>query len=187
MDDSLSSADDRKYFGLRFVPDLDAAADQLVFDLVLVAAEQDGRRTGRIRLNRVDEASSSSLIPAFKQCMEPGSVVPTDGWNGYLPLSSEKYVHKVIRKNADIGDSLLRLLKRVASLLKRWLTRTHQGVVRMSHLDYYLDEYTFRFNRWTSKSRGKLFYGLVEQAVAIDPVSRHQIRGGSRNRYNHTM
>jgi transposase-like protein len=155
--------------------------------LVLIAAENDGRRTGRIRLRRVDDASSSSLIPAVKQCVGSGSVVRTDGWNGYLPLASEKYVHEVIRKNAEIGDNLLPRVNRVASLLKRWLIGTHQGAVRMPHLDYYLDEYTFRFNRRTSRSRGKLFYRLVEQAVAIDPVPGHQIRGGSRNPLNHKM
>jgi transposase-like protein len=155
--------------------------------LVLVAAEHDGRRTGRIRLHRMDDASSSSLIPAVKCCVEPGAVVRTDGWTGYLPLSTEKYVHKVIRKNADIGDNSLPRVNRVASLLKRWLTGTHQGAVRMSHLDYYLDEYTFRFNRRTSRSRGKLFYRLVQHAVAIAPVLGHQIRGGSRNPPNHKM
>ncbi len=103
--------------------------------------------------------------------VQPGSVVRTDGWNGYLPLSSQKYVHKVIRKIADIGYNLLPLVDCVASLLKRWLTGTQQGAVRMSHLDYYLDEYTFRFNRRTSRSRGKLFYSLVEQAVALEPIT----------------
>ena len=155
--------------------------------LVLVAAEKDGRRIGRIRLHRVDDASSVSLIPAVKMCVEPRTLVRTDGWSGYLPLSAQNYVHNVIRKDVDIGYNLLPLVNRVASLLKLWLLGTHQGAVRMSHLDYYLDEYTFRFNRRTSKSRGKLFYRLMERAVAIDPVTGHQIRGGSRNHDNHNM
>ena len=155
--------------------------------LVLVAAQEDGRRIGRIRLHRLEDASSASLIPAVKNCVEPGSLVRTDGWNGYVPLSSQNYVHSVIRKNVDIGDNPLPLVNRVASLLKRWLLGTHQGAVRMSHLDYYLDEYTFRFNRRTSKSRGKLFYRLLEQAVKIEPVTGHQIRGGSCNFGDHKI
>jgi len=155
--------------------------------LVLVAAQEDGRRIGRIRLHRLEDASSASLIPAVKNCVEPGSVVRTDGWSGYLPLSSENYVHNVIRQTTDIGDNLLPLANRVASLLKRWLLGTHQGAVGMSHLDYYLDEYTFRFNRRTSKSRGKLLYRLIEQAVKIEPVTGLQIRGGSHDRGDHKI
>ena len=58
----------------------------------------------------------------------------------------------------------------VASLLKRWLLGTHQGAVSREHLDYYLDEFTFRFNRRNSSSRGKLFLRLAEQAVAVGPA-----------------
>ena len=155
--------------------------------LVLVTAQQDGRRIGRIRLHRVEDASSASLIPAVKNCVEPGTVVCTDGWKGYLPLPSENYVHSVIRKTDDIGDNLLPLVNLVASLLKRWLLGTHQGAVGMSHLDYYLDEYTFRFNRRTSKSPGKLFYRLMEQAVKIEPVTGVQILGGSRDLGDHKI
>lgn len=155
--------------------------------LVLVAAQEDGRRIGRIRLHRLDDASAASLIAAVRNCVEPGSVVRTDGWSGYLPLSSENYTHNVIRKTDDIGDNLLPLVNRVASLLKRWLLGTHQGAVGMTHLDYYLDEYTFRFNRRRSKSRGKLFYRLMEQAVKVEPLTGLQIRGGSAHSNNHKI
>jgi hypothetical protein len=64
---------------------------------------------------------------------------------------------------------------RVASLLKRWLLGTHQGGVSRDHLEYYLDEFTFRFNRRASKYRGKLFYRLLQQAVAVDPVPFRQL------------
>jgi len=155
--------------------------------LVLIAAEDDGKRIGRIRLHRVTDASSSSLTPAIRASVEGGSVVRTDGWSGYAPLESEGYKHHVVRKDADIGDNLLPLVNRVASLLKRWLAGTHQGAVRASHLDYYLDEYTFRFNRRTSRHRGKLFYRLVQQAVAVEPVTRQDIRGGRPKTMNHKM
>jgi hypothetical protein len=68
---------------------------------------------------------------------------------------------------------------RVASLLKRWLMGTHQGSVKPKQLDYYLDEFTFRFNRRTSRSRGLLFYRLLEQAVVTEPVTYMQLASGS--------
>lgn len=89
------------------------------------------------------------------------------------------YVHQVVRKDYSVGDNLLPLVNRVVSLLKRWLVGTHQGAVRSSHLEYYLDEFTFRFNRRTSRSRGKLFYRLVQQAVAIEPIFSDRILHGS--------
>ena len=145
--------------------------------LVLLAAQEDGRRIGRIRLRRVADASAKSLEGAVQEMIAPGSVVRTDDWNGYRGLEPLGYDHQVIRKEAHIGENLLPLANRVASLLKRWLVGTHQGAVRPSHLDYYLDEFTFRFNRRTSLSRGMLFYRLVQQAVAIEPVPAKNIKG----------
>ncbi|MDP8215596.1 MAG: IS1595 family transposase [Candidatus Euphemobacter frigidus] len=146
--------------------------------LVVIAVEDKGNRLGRIRLRRVVDASAKSLTPAVQEMVEPGSVVRTDDWNGYLKLPTEGYKRKIIRQEAAVGDNLLPLVNRVASLLKRWLQGTHHGAVHPSHLDYYLDEFTFRFNRRTSRSRGKLFYHLVQQAVAVDPITAKDIRGG---------
>ena len=75
---------------------------------------------------------------------------------------------------------MLPRVHRVVSLLKRWLLGTHQGAIRHEHLDYYLDEFTFRFNRRKSTSRGKLFYRLAQQAVQVEPVpfvslSKHKL------------
>ena len=82
---------------------------------------------------------------------------------------------EVIREDSDVGDNLLPKSHLVASLLKRWLLGTYQGAVRPVHLDYYLDEYTFRFNRRTSRSRGKLFYRLLQQAAEVRPVTMQEI------------
>ena len=138
--------------------------------LVVIAAEKDGKRIGRIRLVRVPDASAESLEEAIRQSIIPGSAISTDGWKGYARLVSLGYTHDVVRKTAEVGDDLLPHCHRVASLLKRWILGTHQGAVSHDHLDYYLDEYIFRFNRRTSRSRGKLFYRLVQQAVAIEPA-----------------
>jgi transposase-like protein len=146
--------------------------------LVLVAAQQDGNRVGRIRLRRIADASAESLEAAVQEMVAPGSVVRTDDWLGYNGLEAYGYSHEVVRKKATVGDNLLPLANRMASLLKRWLLGTHQGAVRPSYLDYYLDEFTFRFNRRTSRSRGKLFYRLVQQAMALDPMPAKLIAGG---------
>ncbi len=146
--------------------------------LVLVAVEVRDGHAGRIRLHKVKDASGSSLIPAIKQSVEPKSEVRTDGWEGYSGLSSTGYSRTIIRETAEVGKNLLPLANRVVALLKRWLLGTHQGKPLASHLDYYLDEFVFRFNRRTSRSRGLLFYRLVEQAVNIDPIKDQDIRGG---------
>ena len=146
--------------------------------LVLIAAQIDGRKIGRIRLARIPDASAASLEPAVQQAVEPGACVQTDDGSGYSRLRSLGYDHDVIQPAAALGDNLLPRVNLVASLLKRWLLGTHQGAVRPSHLDYYLDEFTFRFNRRTSRSRGLLFYRLLQQAVALPPVTGQELVGG---------
>ncbi len=139
--------------------------------LVLIAAEEDGNGIGRIRMGRVPDGSKRSLHGFVTAAVEPGSVVHTDAWRGYAQLEKKGYRHDVSElKIRELGEDLLPRVHRVASLLKRWLLGTHQGAVRPSHLDYYLDEFTFRFNRRTSRYRGKLFYRLIQQAVAVPPA-----------------
>lgn len=146
--------------------------------LVLIAAQADGRKIGRIRLARVADASAKSLQPAVAQAVEPGTQIQTDDWKGYAGLKDLGYEHRVVRPTADLGENLLPRANRIAALLKRCLLGTHQGAVSPDHLDYYLDEYTFRFNRRTSRSRGLLFYRLMEQAVALEPVRGQDLIGG---------
>ena len=145
--------------------------------LVVIAAQEDGPGIGRIRMRQIMDASAESLIPFVRDSVEPGSVVHTDGWAGYLPLKAEGYEHDVtvVRGKRKTASELLPRVHRVVSLLKRWLLGTHQGAVSHKHLDYYLDEFTFRFNRRRSGSRGKLFYRLMQQAVATDPAPLDQI------------
>jgi transposase-like protein len=149
--------------------------------LVVIAAEEDGRGMGRIRMARIPEASRSALHAFVQQTIEPGSIVHTDGRLAYRGLDRLGYGHEVTVLQGQESDAAVKLLPRVhrvASLLKRWLLGTHQGAVRAKHLDYYLDEFTFRFNRRTSRSRGKLFYRLLQQAVQVDPAPYKTIVGG---------
>jgi len=145
--------------------------------LVVVAAQEDGPGIGRIRMRRIADASGKNLLPFVRASAAPGSVIHTDGWPGYKPLVSNGYVHDItiVKGNKKTASELLPRVHRVISLLKRWLMGTHQGAVSHKHLDYYLDEFTFRFNRRRSKSRGKLFFRLAQQAVTAEPVSLDQI------------
>lgn len=145
--------------------------------LVVVAAQEDGPGIGRIRMRQIGNASAESLIPFVEDAVAPGSIVHTDGWPGYLPLKSKGYEHKVtiLKGKKKTASELLPRVHRVISLLKRWLIGTHQGAVSSKHLDYYLDEFTFRFNRRRSRSRGKLFFRLVQQALALEPVPLDRI------------
>jgi len=140
--------------------------------LVVVAAEENGRGIGRIRLQRVEGPSAECLLGFIEKSITPGSLVHTDGWRAYGGLPSKGYEHQVTRLKiaGKPGHELLPRVHRVASLLKRWWLGTHQGAIRAEHLDYYLDEFTFRFNRRLSRARGKLFYRLVQQAVEVEPV-----------------
>jgi transposase-like protein len=147
--------------------------------MLVVIAVQEGEKgvgMGRIRLQPVADAAGESLEPAVWDMVEPGSTVRTDGWGGYNGLAELGYNHIVVRKTPDLGANLLPLANRIASLLKRWLLGTHQGAVEHTHLEYYLDEYTFRFNRRTSKSRGLLFYRLLNQAVDLGPVLETELK-----------
>jgi transposase-like protein len=147
--------------------------------LLLVAAEADGAGIGRIRLRRLPALTRGQIHQFLAAAVEPGSIVRTDGLNVYKELPGYRHERQVQRDQPP-GDHLLPRVHRVVSLLKRWLLGTHQGAIGHEHLDYYLDEFTFRFNRRTSASRGKLFYRLAQQAVQVPPapvasLARHNI------------
>jgi transposase-like protein len=152
--------------------------------LVVIAAEVRGRAIGRIRIESVEDATATSLIAFIQRNIEPGSSVITDGHKGYCSLPSVGYIHdrRIHLGSREDAHASLPSVHRVASLIKRGLMGTHQGAVRREHLGYYLDEFTFRFNRRPSRSRGKLFYRLLEQAVAIEPTSYAQMIKGVRGR-----
>ena len=115
-------------------------------------------------MQRVGDASAQNLQPFVVEAVETGSVVHTDGWEGYTGLEQKGYRHEVtiLKGRKEPAAELLPRVHLVASLLGRWLLGIHQGAVRHEYLDYYLDEFTFRFNRRTSRHRGKLFYRLLQ-------------------------
>ncbi len=140
--------------------------------LIAVAVELKGKKTGRIRLAKISDASSESLNKFINNNIEKSSEIITDGWKGYNGIAKIGYSH-VIHESLIKSDNeeILPNVHRVASLLKRWLLGTHQSYLNKNKLEYYLDEYVFRYNRRTANSRGLLFLRLIEQAVVTDPVS----------------
>lgn len=150
--------------------------------LIAVAAEEDGNGIGRIRLQHIPDASACSLHTFVLESVEGGSTLHTDGWEGYNGVEVFGYKTKVtvLSRRKKKPHELMPRVHRVASLLKRWILGTHQGAVSHEHLRYYLDEFTFRFNRRTSRFRGKLFYRLLEQAVATGPAPYEQLNKHTR-------
>ena len=142
---------------------------------------------GRCRMAVLADASGASLRPFVAGNVEPGSRVITDGWVGYNGLAARGYDHErrnqaaAARRGEDPGE-LLPAVHRVASLCKRWLLGTHQGKVAPAHLPAYLNEFTFRFNRRHSRSRGMVFYRVLELAAGHDPVRYNDIRATTKPR-----
>lgn len=140
--------------------------------LILVAVEKDGAVIGRIRMKLIPDTSGAILLAGVQEMVEPDSLIQTDGWHGYNGLKKHGYKHEVIsmpegRKQRREANALPKV-HRVASLFKRWLLGTYQGRVDPKHLQNYLEEFVFRFNRRTSKSRGLLFRRLLENCIQTE-------------------
>ena len=149
--------------------------------LVVIAVElKEGQGFGRVRMRHVPDASGASLLPFVSDAVSPGSVILTDSWNGYNGLSNKGFNHRktLLASSSDPAHVAMPGVHRVASLLKRWILGTHQGSIAPIHLQSYLEEFTFRFNRRTSKSRGLVFRRLIEQAVITQPVIEKSVTGG---------
>lgn len=152
--------------------------------IVVIALEiHEPMGYGRVRMKQISDFSSNSLILFVQNVVKTGSEIRTDSWRGYNELGKLGFVHKKINLSAtdDPAHVLMPGVHRISSLLKRWLIGTHQGSFSGKHLDYYLDEYTFRFNRRASDARGMLFYRLLQQAVSTGPFSYKEIVNGTTN------
>ena len=139
---------------------------------VVIAVETTDEKIGRVRLRTVADLSKSTLAGFITEAVVPGSTVHTDGLNAYSGLAKLGFNHQVtvLKKSSRPAHVEMPAVHLVAPLLKRWILGTFHGGISREHLQYYLDEYTFRFNRRTSKARGLLFYRLLEQAVHTDPI-----------------
>ena len=175
--------------------------------IVAIAAEVRGRGTGRIRMSRVEDVAARSLIPFVQTTVAPGATVRTDGWSAYSGLANQGYDHqpRSISASGDPAHIVMPRVHRVAAsklyhmlcliaggwastmvpsmptMLDRWWLGIHHGAIDADHLDYYLDEFTFRFNRRRSQARGLLFFRLLQQAVQHEPVPYKGLVGGHRS------
>lgn len=139
---------------------------------VMIAVERIGsHRLGRVRLASVVTTVKENLLDFVQASVAEGSIVRTDGAVGYRHLHALGYRHKPVNLSASIDPAHVELpgVHMVASLLKRWVAGTLHYGISVKHFDYYLDEFTFRFNRRTARTPGLLFYRLLQQAVATDP------------------
>ncbi len=143
--------------------------------LVVIAVEIKDKATGRIRLSRINNATEKQLVDFIESNVEKAATIITDGWKSYTTIKTKGYNHIVTDSVQYDKEEMLPNAHRVAALLKRWLLGTHQNFVSHDKLEYYLDEYTFRYNRRKSKSRGLLFYRIMEQSVLHEPVTNKRI------------
>ena len=126
----------------------------------------------------IPDVSGNSLVGFIRENVKPGSTVITDGWSGFSSVDKNGYAHMIPRK-FEVADpkNILPHVHMIVSLLKRWLLGTHQGAVQEMHLQAYLDEYVFRFNRRKSANRGLLFYRLLECAMHVPPITQDDLLG----------
>ena len=149
-------------------------------EIIVIGVEiKHPKGLGRIRMRHVAKASARNLGTFVRETIVAGSILCTDGWKGYNGLSNE-YDHRqtILSSSDDPAHVAMPGVHQVASLLKRWLLGTHQGAFTKEHLQSYLEEFTFRFNRRTSHSRGQLFHRLMEQAVVTPAVTQENILHG---------
>ena len=149
--------------------------------IVVIAVEiKQPKGFGRVRMRHIPDSSGNSLVPFICDMIAPGSVVRTDGWKGYNRVTDHGYQREIVVQSSSGDPAHVSMpgVHRIASLLKRWILGTHQGSVLPLHLQSYLEEFTFRFNRRTSRSRGLVFRRLLEQAVITKPTTMEDIIHG---------
>jgi ISXO2-like transposase domain/Transposase zinc-ribbon domain len=159
---------------------------QVVIVAVEVRNTARGEAAGRLRMSRLERATKDSIFDFVSDAVAVGSRLRTDGWTAYQGIPALGIAHEAINVSATGDPASVHMphVHRALSLLKRWLLGTHQGSVAPHQLDYYLDEFTFRFNRRRSRHRGLLFYRLLEEVVSTEPIPLTRIIGGQHGRAN---
>jgi transposase-like protein len=144
--------------------------------LVAIAVEVLPKGTGRVRLELIPSAESKHLLKFISENIEKGSIIITDGWAGYAQLGENGYIQiKQKQVIASNNEEMLPNVHRIAALLKRWLLGTHQNYTSQDRLQKYLDEFSFRYNRRKSNSRGLLFHRIIQQAMLREPILSKEV------------
>lgn len=151
---------------------------------ITIAVERNPRgRLGRVRLEVADKSGGLDMIEFATHVVAPGATIHTDGARVFTRLTAAGYTHLVSPSSkggnrVENPDAVMAGPHMVSSLLKRWTAGTLHSRLSYQHLPYYLDEFTFRFNRRNSRARGMLFYRLLQQAVDTDPHPLKDLIGG---------
>ncbi len=152
--------------------------------IVIAAVEKERHKLGRIRLEVIPDCSSDSILPFIDKYIEPGSKIISDGWKGYYPIDASRYNHHQVNSSkADDKSSVLPGVHLIASLVKRLIIGTFQGRFDPKYLQNYLDEYVFRFNRRKSRSIGKKFMRIIQQAVDSIKITYSDVKISTENFY----
>lgn len=124
-------------------------------------------------MRQIKAGDQTHLFPFIQASVLQDTKIRTGGSPAYRNLKASGYEHQqTVHPGAKTpAHESMPGVHRVAALLQRWMMGTHHGAVQPAQLDYYLDEFVFRFNRRTSRSRGLLFYRLLQQAVLTKPVT----------------
>jgi len=159
--------------------------------IIAIAVERKGFgktskrwKLGRTRIQVVSDVKAKTLLDFVEDTCEQGSTIYTDGLSAYKNLPSRGFTHNAnaVSKGSDPAHVVLPAVHRVASLVKRWLLGTHHGGIGAQHVEAYLDEFIFRFNRRQSNARGLLFYRLMQNGVSMWKLDYETIvwsRGGA--------
>jgi transposase-like protein len=149
--------------------------------IVVIAVEvKEPKGFGRVRMRHIPDSSGVQLEQFVSEVVSKDAIIRTDGWTGYNGLREHGHFHErtILSSSGDPAHVAMPGVHRVASLLKRWILGTYQGSVDPEHLQSYIEEFTFRFNRRTSKSRGFVFYRLMEQSMITDPITEADVTFG---------
>ena len=172
---------DQSFLGGRSTGRQGASSDKAP---ITIAVERTaGGRLGRVRLELADKPSGLDIIDFAREVVAPGATIHTDPARMFARLADLGYTHRATPSTkaghrVDNPDAVMAGPHLVSSLLKRWTAGTLHHRVSSQHLPYYLDEFTFRFNRRSSHARGMLFYRLLQQAVDTDPHPLKDLIGG---------
>ncbi len=172
---------DQSFLGGRSTGKQGGSSDKI--PITIAVERTTGGRLGRVRLEVADKVGGLDMLDFATEVIAPGATVHTDGAPMFKRLVGLGYQHEATpgTKNGRVvedRDAVMAGPHLVSSLLKRWTAGTLHYRLSYQHLPYYLDEFTFRFNRRNSRARGMLFYPLLQQAVDTDPHPLKELIGG---------
>ena len=151
-------------------------ANALGKSMVLVATETDGR----LRLAHALTNDEETLKAFADANLAADASVTSDGHADYNATSLSERTHEaIVQTNAEraVSDTLQRAHWSV-SMLKRWLIGTHAGAIKARHLQAYLDEFAFRWNRRKTNGVGRISARTIETLVLTSRThhARHRRR-----------